>query len=151
MTLIEAKRIAVDLMNKHNLILKGWGFEFDNSKRRLGCCKYRYKRLSFSKNYLPLIDVNEYINTVLHEIAHALVGSGHGHDYVWQGKALEIGCNGQRLYQGEVRVEGKYQAICPKCGKKHHKHRMTRSTTKHSCGCTGRFNIECLLIYSETN
>lgn len=29
---------------------------------------------------------------LLHEIAHALVRPGHGHDQVWKDKALQIGC-----------------------------------------------------------
>ena len=139
--------LALELMAKHNL--KGWDFEFDNAKRRLGCCNYRNKTIFFSRNYLPLVDLLEVTDTILHEIAHALVGVGHGHGYVWQRKAIEIGCNGKRCYQGEKRVEGKYQAICPKCGKTHYKHRKTFRT--HSCGhCSGgSFNRECILIYKE--
>jgi len=30
-------------------------------------------------------------DTLLHEIAHALVGTAHGHDEVWKAKCLEIG------------------------------------------------------------
>ena len=32
-------------------------------------------------------------NTLLHEIAHALVGPGHRHNRVWRQKAREIGCD----------------------------------------------------------
>ncbi len=37
-------------------------------------------------------------DTILHEIAHALVGKAHHHDDVWRAKALEIGCSGRRCH-----------------------------------------------------
>lgn len=151
MVLLTAKKIAIELLDKHDLLTKGWCFEFDNSKRRLGCCKYKIKTISFSKHYQPLVDVEEFTDTILHEIAHALVGTGHGHDLVWKRKAIEIGCNGKRLYSGDKKVEGKYMATCHKCGTVSYQHR--KSTRKHSCGkCSGgRFNPEFLLVFKEVS
>lgn len=145
----EAKRVALDLMRKHELLSKGWTFQFDNSKRRLGCCKHRIKTITFSKNYQPLVEVNEFTDTILHEIAHALVG--HGHDSVWKRKAIEIGCNGKRLYSGDKKVEGKYAATCHKCGTVYYKHRITSRNRNQSCGkCScGRYNPEFLLVFKE--
>ena len=37
-------------------------------------------------------------NTILHEIAHALVGSQHGHSQIWRKKAREIGCDASRCH-----------------------------------------------------
>ena len=37
-------------------------------------------------------------DTLLHEIAHALVGKAHGHDQVWQAKAVALGCSGKRCH-----------------------------------------------------
>jgi len=149
MEALTAKRLALELMQKHELTTKGWKFEFDNGKRRLGCCKYRVKTISFSKHYLPLVVIEEFTDTMLHEIAHALVGSGHGHDMIWQRKAIEIGCNGKRLYQGDKKVEGKYVAVCHKCGTINYQHR--KSNKNYSCGkCSGgRFNPEFLLVFKE--
>jgi predicted SprT family Zn-dependent metalloprotease len=39
-------------------------------------------------------------NTVLHEIAHAIVGAVHHHDNVWRDCAQRIGCDGNRLATG---------------------------------------------------
>src|SRR6266446_2222272 len=36
--------------------------------------------------------------TLLHEIAHALIGKTHGHDQVWQAQAVVLGCAGQRCH-----------------------------------------------------
>ena len=35
-------------------------------------------------------------DTLLHEIAHAIVGPGHGHDALWQTAARRIGCTAKR-------------------------------------------------------
>ena len=43
-------------------------------------------------------DEAEIEDTLLHEIAHALVGRRHHHDAVWQAKAREIGCSARRCH-----------------------------------------------------
>ena len=93
------KRLAEKLMAKHNLI--GWGFEFDNGSKRAGCCDYRKKVISLSYEYARYALNKEIKNTILHEIAHALVGSKHNHDAVWKAKAIEIGCSGERCHNVE--------------------------------------------------
>ena len=52
-------------------------------------------------------------DTLLHEIAHAIVGPGHGHDAVWQTAARRIGwAFALRRYGGEVgEVEGEEDEI----------------------------------------
>ena len=135
-------------MDKHDLLDERWCFEFDNAKRRLGCCKFRNKTISFSKHYLPVIKHEEMVNTILHEIAHALVGPRHGHDNVWKRKAIEIGCDGKRLYKGEAKTKPNYVATCWNCGKVFHRYRM-RTDSRLSCGiCTpNRFDAKYLLTF----
>jgi hypothetical protein len=38
----------------------------------------------------------EIVDTILHEIAHALVGPRHGHDTVWKAKCTDIGARPER-------------------------------------------------------
>lgn len=42
--------------------------------------------------------MEEIENTILHEIAHAIVGVGHGHRLKWQEKAIELGVTWKRIY-----------------------------------------------------
>jgi predicted SprT family Zn-dependent metalloprotease len=136
-------------MNQHGLTNIGWRFEFDNAKRRFGCCSYRTKTISLSKELVKLNDEPRVQNTILHEIAHALVGKNHGHDNVWKQKALEIGCDGNRCYTEENTniVKGKYVATCPKCNHVHNKHRKPKKQS--SCGkCSNVFDRERLLIFN---
>jgi len=136
MILHDAKYLAIQLMAVHDLFDTGWSFEFDGAKRRLGCCNFTHKRISLSKHVVLLNDENIIRNTILHEIAHALVGRNHGHDSIWRQKALEIGCDGNRLCGNSVRVEGKYKAECGSCGRIIFTHRIKKKSA--SCGiCSG--------------
>ena len=151
MKLEEAKSLAIELMDKHGLFDKGWSFEFDNAKRRLGRCRYNSfgggGLISLSKHITLINDISIIRNTILHEIAHALVGYIHKHDSVWRFKAMEIGCNGNRLCSDNVKVEGKYVAICNGCGKKKYAHRKKKRAS--SCGdCSGgSFNSDYILDF----
>lgn len=155
MNLQDAKNLAIQLMNQHGLIDNGWHFEFDNAKRRFGCCVHTYKRISLSKHLVELNDEARIKNTILHEIAHALVGPKHGHDYVWRRKAIEIGCDGSRCYSSDKvkSPQSKYIAECNGCGKTHNRHKMTRALKygSSSCGhCSGsRYNEKYKLVWKE--
>jgi predicted SprT family Zn-dependent metalloprotease len=151
MELIKAKKLANDLMTEHELIKLGWRFEFDNAKRRFGCCNYTLKLITLSKSLTELNDEARVKNTILHEIAHALVGSGNGHNHVWRKKALEIGCDGKRCYSIKTVTtpKSKYEAVCKKCNHVHKRHRKPKN--KVSCGvCSNKFDANLLLEYKET-
>jgi len=149
MNLNNAMRLANDLLIQHGL--SDWRFKFDQAVRRFGCCKYRYKTITLSAPITEINDESVVRNVILHEIAHALVGRGHGHGIVWKRKAVEIGCTGDRCYNPkEVNTpQSKYIAVCPKCEHVHKKHRMTGSR-RSSCGyCSGgKFNPEYELKYT---
>lgn len=79
-------------MEEHGLISDGWQFAIANwTSKTLGQCNPRKRLIQLSRDHI-LRDVYETIlDTLLHEIAHALVGCNHGHDKVWQRKAMELG------------------------------------------------------------
>jgi predicted SprT family Zn-dependent metalloprotease len=143
MNLLDAQRLANDLMAKHNLFIQGWRFEFDNAKRRFGACHYGSKRITLSRALVELNDLETVKDTILHEIAHALVGYRHGHNSVWQAKALEIGCNGQRCYSSKevTTPKLKYKATCGGCGKVYQKARMTAKSLRCKSACKCQTNI----------
>jgi predicted SprT family Zn-dependent metalloprotease len=84
------------LMARHNLT--GWGFQFDHSNKRAGSCRFDTKVITLSVQFAQRARREEVADTVLHEIAHALVGQAHGHDETWRRTALEIGCSGRRCH-----------------------------------------------------
>lgn len=145
MTLQDAEDLAFGLMFEHGLIQDGWTFKFDNARRRFGVCNYTNKRIGLSAPLTKIREPDNVRNTILHEIAHALVGRGHGHDSVWRSKAIEIGCNGQRC-SNDATIKGKWVAVCP-AGHTHYKHRRPRANT--SCGlCSPIYNIKYKLNYA---
>jgi predicted SprT family Zn-dependent metalloprotease len=79
--------------------LNGWIFRFDHGTRRAGCCNYRDRKISISFNLARNAYDEDIRDTLLHEIAHALVGKRHSHNSVWRAKANEIGCSGERTHR----------------------------------------------------
>ncbi|MGI9142568.1 MAG: SprT-like domain-containing protein [Fluviibacter sp.] len=62
-----------------------------------GSCNHTKKLIRLQPCYVERASEEMLTNTILHELAHAIVGVGHGHDHTWKRKAIEIGCNGKRL------------------------------------------------------
>lgn len=105
--------------------LDTWNLVTDNAIRRNGCCIHRTKTLSFSKHFIERNPQEMLLNTVLHEIAHALVGGGHGHNEVWRQKCIEIGYSNPTRCTASDMPKGKYQAHCTNCGPINaYKHRL---------------------------
>ena len=111
MELSGVRLLADRLLNEHELFEKGWSFSFDRAKRRAGSCKFSKKEITLAKAYAEQEDFKEIKNTILHEIAHALVGLKHGHNEIWRQKALEIGCDAERWHY-VVFSKPKYKLTC---------------------------------------
>jgi predicted SprT family Zn-dependent metalloprotease len=88
--------LARALLDRHGLA--DWAFAFDNAKRRGGACDFRRRRITVAAGFAAVADAAEVEDTLLHEIAHALVGPRHHHDAVWRAKARAIGCSGRRCH-----------------------------------------------------
>jgi hypothetical protein len=71
----------------------GWRCEFSKTEGYIACCVHDSKRIKVSIPHLNARSESEFEHTVLHEIAHAIVGPNHGHNDIWREKAKSIGCN----------------------------------------------------------
>ena len=87
---------ARELLEQHQLSL--WSFQFDNGRKRAGSCQYGTQVISLSYEFAKHAPAEEIHDTILHEIAHALVGKAHHHDDVWRTKAIAMGCSGRRCH-----------------------------------------------------
>ena len=76
-----------------------WTFGFDLATTRAGICRYGERRINLSVSYCLAAGRDEITDTILHEIAHAIVGPQHNHDAVWKATAREIGCTGDRCHR----------------------------------------------------
>ena len=114
MDIAAAATLAESLMARHGLTDAGWTFQMDRATTRLGLCQFGPKVISLGGAYVESADAAAVRDTLLHEVAHALVGAyvltsagsvvrdrqGRatkiGHGWQWKIKAREIGCSGQR-------------------------------------------------------
>jgi len=80
-------------LNQHGL--KDWSVRTtaDPNHSFLGICIYKDKVIMLNAHHIDIHPYKEVVCTILHEIAHALVGPGYGHGPVWATKAREIGCD----------------------------------------------------------
>jgi len=113
--LLKYKSIANSMLVKHNLT--NWKFEVDDVKSRLGQCRYATKTIAISKYIVNELKHEEIIDTIKHEIAHALT-KGHGHNKVWKNKCIELGCRPLSKYYHlfsifKANEEHKFEGCCP--------------------------------------
>lgn len=132
-----AQMIAESLIGYYTL--NEYRFKFDNAKRRFGHCHIDRKEISVSAPLTILNSEERFINTVLHEIAHALVPFD-GHTEKWRKKAISIGCDGERCYNTNevIGVPKQYIGQCPGCYGEIKRHR--RKTLSCSRCSGGSFN-----------
>lgn len=147
----EALTLARELMNQHSL--NGWNLSLDRATRRFGCTDYGTMTISLSKALVELNEWETVKKTVIHEIAHALVGSRHGHDDIWRAKAISLGHSGSRCYSAVdvVTPPMKYVGTCPKCGKQTQKNRRQEVACGKCCKAFngGVFSHEFKLVWTE--
>ena len=135
MELSDAHEIATSLISKH--ALTGWAFKFNRNKRRLGVCKQDDKRIELSEHYVLRNDRAHVVDTILHEIAHAIVGTEHGHDDVWKAMCLQIGCSPSSCSSTANMPDGYWQARCPGCLTVFTRHRRPRRLRGRYCVACG--------------
>ena len=144
MKLEKARNIALRLMRQHGL--SDYTFKWDRAVRRFGCHNGRLKTLSLSR---PMTEhennEKRVINTILHEIAHALDYRKRGysnHDSEWKRMAKSIGCSGERCSSGSCVDKSqfmKWVATCPSCEREVYYARKTK--VDKACGsCCKKHN-----------
>lgn len=119
----EIHKLARRLMAIHGL--GDWTFAFNRRKRAMGYCYCGIKTIELSVYFVESNPEEVIRDTLLHEIAHALVGPEHGHDEVWKAKCREVGAKPER-YGSAVMPLGRWRAQCHCCGKRFHRHRKPK-------------------------
>jgi predicted SprT family Zn-dependent metalloprotease len=135
-------------MEKHGLVEKGWRVEITKHKTIFGQCDFSRRIIMLSA---PLVLVNEVevvLDTIRHEIAHALVGPFNNHNIIWKRKCLEIGGNGKARFnpkRDSVKMaDSPFVGLCSKCGLQIPRYRKTHTIeakmgTHRSCGGDVKF------------
>lgn len=79
-------------MDTHGL--QDWSIRLNQNaeSRFLGMCSHKDKCIILSAHHIDIHPSEDVVNTIRHEIAHALT-PGCGHNDVWAAKAREVGCD----------------------------------------------------------
>jgi hypothetical protein len=119
----------------------GWRFKWNRGKRLVGLCSYKDKTIQVSSLFVNNNEnVEEFIDTLLHEIAHALTpGEKHGH--LWKVACRTIGANPSRICNNPLVVGtnnhlAKWVAKCETCGYTHVRHRRPKYMGNIFCAAT---------------
>ncbi len=147
MELNKAQDLALNLMSKYGLLEEKFEFKFDNALTRFGQCEINtrkgIKKISLSKTLTILNEESEIRNTILHEIAHALVGIKEGHGKKWIKIAKSLGCDGEIYLNEKVTKlpKGKYTYMCPNCKKQYYRHKKISLEHMLACkNCCNNYN-----------
>ncbi|MFW5474700.1 SprT-like domain-containing protein [Knoellia sp. CPCC 206450] len=145
MEISSALALGRSLLREHGL--EHWRVTTDHAKTRAGVCRFGTRTISLSGPLTRLHDESEVRDTLLHEIAHALVGPTHGHDDTWRSKAVQIGCSGQRTVDASSpQVDGPWRGECPG-GHTYTRHRRPRRVL--SCRtCHPEFDAGSILTWT---
>jgi|14BtaG_2_1085337.scaffolds.fasta_scaffold28261_2 predicted SprT family Zn-dependent metalloprotease len=144
--LIEIQKFAQEKLEEWCLAGIGWKFVWDNKATcRYGQCRYYKKEIGITKKLASINTIEESQDVVLHEIAHALTGSGHGHDAVWKRMCIKVGARPERCYSSEENggtvktIKGKWKLINKDTGEVYrHYHRKPRRQRWDCIWLTGR-------------
>lgn len=82
-------------LDKHQL--NDWSIRLnavslDSRHQYMGLCSHVDKCIILNAHHVDLHEEFDILNTIRHEVAHALVGAGNGHNDTWANKAKEVGC-----------------------------------------------------------
>ncbi|CAB4632732.1 unannotated protein [freshwater metagenome] len=137
-------RLMAEAKMAEHLDLNEWSFGFDSAKRRAGLCNYTDKEISVSRHMVDIHNMDETLQVVLHEIAHALAGKNAGHTKKWLKVAKSIGYRNEEFTGNEIAVEtATWIGACPN-GHRHYRYR--RPTRMLSCSiCSPGFSARNLI------
>lgn len=132
---LAAQEMALALMRQHGL--HGWAFRFNRAKRRLGLCvsprEGKPGRIEMSIHLAERGSEAAVKDTILHEVAHALVGAHLGHGPEFKAMCLRIGAPPERCARGVDMPRGKWRATCPECQTLFDRHRRPPEDLDYFC------------------
>lgn len=152
MNIKDVEQLARETMNKHGL--HGWRLKMIRSLSVAGRCWRSKKLLELSIDYMEVYDHHHVMDTILHEIAHALDTTRYKtvndkryaggerkiqlhHDDVWKSIARSIGCSAMRCVDPKAprpnreTSSARYKGVCP-AGHISYRKRMGKHTMSHT-------------------
>jgi predicted SprT family Zn-dependent metalloprotease len=133
-------------MDEHGLTR--WKIGWNRAKKTHGMCQHSTWTLTFSTVAFDHIGEAEVRETILHEIAHALVGPGHEHDSTWRSMYRRIGGTGGQFVSQEA-AKAIPTAWVPRCPAGHTGHGLHRAPLRvKGCGqCSRTWKPETVMTW----
>lgn len=111
MSAATVRSLAEKALEEHGL--SEWSFSWDRALRRAGACFYRARRISLSRHFVERNDEAAVLDTIRHEIAHALAWKHDretGHGAAWRRWCRTTGARPVRCYDDQTDMpEPRYQ------------------------------------------
>ena len=117
----------------------GWTWGWNTRVTAGAVTKFRGEVIEFSTHYVDAATPEQLLNTVLHEIAHAIVGPGEGHGAYWRSTHIALGGDGSRCH--DVQISRDVYPIVADCDCSrgaHYRTRMPRKGYFHTCRESGK-------------
>lgn len=127
-------------LDDYGLYAQGWRATLDDAKKRGGVCNYTKRQIGLSRHIMATASYAEQKETILHEIAHALM-PGHGHDAAWKARLIAMGGTGKRTHTMQTPT-GRYAMTCSKHGVVGHRHQKQG---------TWKYATEANMYYTHKN
>lgn len=143
-------KYGTDLLKVQGLYY--WKCKVSNTKDSWGHCDPQRRTVYVSKYLLSHGTHEEIIQTILHEVAHALTPDDKGHGADWLAKARDLGYTGGRCADRVLPIKHKYIGHCP-VGHKFVMHRKTFMHEKYCYGCDRELELDdrMILWYDRNN
>lgn len=127
----QALKLATDLKNKYGL--REWCVKLTGSKFYFGKCCYSERCIRLSRLLVELNNEHTVRDTILHEIAHAILPMC-GHNTAWRKLFISMGGNGERCYNSSTTIlpPANYAGVCPN-GHTATRYRMSKRTVAMAC------------------
>lgn len=125
-----------------------WTFGYDNAKRRFGLCAYDTQHISVSRYLVDLHSLDETMQVVFHEVAHAMCGKAAGHGKRWLNTAKSLGYRAEKLDGNNIAQEtANYVGVCPKG---HDHYRFKKPIKGLSCGrCSPHYDVRYTIKWTK--
>ena len=108
--------------------------------------------LVLATTYVSENDVVDVKDLILHEIAHALVGCAHGHDYVWKANCVEIGSKPEQYAKLDAsKIVHTHEVSCAKCSMVYKKlfAASRKYYSRYTCKCGSVGSIRCVTFWGS--
>ncbi len=115
MELGTAVALTLNLLNEHGLVQQGWTVKLSQGSRQLGVCYYHKRLIKLSRHHVLNGTDAEIMNTIRHEVAHALAGAKAKHGWEWKSWAIKLGAQPKSHAKISYEMPYKFVLHCPSC------------------------------------